>query len=199
MQERGKFIVIEGGEHVGKTTQSQILAETIGALSVREPGGTPVGEALRAILLDPEIPTLPKTEVLLFAGQRAELMGSVIAPALQDGRHVVSDRSWISGAAYQCARGGNYQEIKEINQYALGEFFLPDQIIILDADPTVVASRVQGTGDYFEQMDPKFHLDVRQNFLEFGKDLGATVLDATLSLNVVSQQIRGTVANTLYI
>lgn len=197
MIERGKFIVIEGGEHVGKTTQTQILAEKIGALSVREPGGTPIGEELRSLLLDPKISTLPKTEVLLFAGQRAELMGSVIEPTLLSGKHVVSDRSWISGAAYQCARGGNYQDIKEINQYALGDFFIPDQIIILDADPSEVASRVEGAGDYFENMQSEFHLDVRRNFLEFGKDLGAITLDATLEKDVVSQQIEVIVRDML--
>lgn len=199
MSERGKFIVIEGGEHVGKTTQTRILANKIGALSVREPGGTPIGESLRSLLLDKEVSTLPKTEVLLFAGQRAELMGSVIEPALLSGQHVVSDRSWISGAAYQCARGGNYQEIKEINRYALGDFFMPDSIIILDADPEIVAKRVKNSGDYFEDMDEKFHLDVRQNFLEFGQDLGAVILDATLELKTVSNQIRETIKNNLNI
>ena len=102
----GCFIVLEGGEGVGKTTQWRRLADRLAAaghevVALREPGGTPAGDALRAVLLDPQSALTPETEALLFAASRAQLVRDVITPALQRGAVVLVDRFLLSTFAYQ--------------------------------------------------------------------------------------------------
>lgn len=101
----GKYIVLDGGEYVGKTAQAKRLAEALDARLVREPGSTIFGEHMRRLLLDPEIDKELETQVLLHAAQRSELARTVIRPTILSGRSVVSDRSWISSAAYQGIQG----------------------------------------------------------------------------------------------
>lgn len=199
MRETGKYIVLEGGEHVGKSTQAWQLATDIGALSVREPGGTPAGEKIRSILLDPLVHKDPKTEVLLHAAQRAELFETLTRPSLKNGRPVVSDRSWISSAAYQGAQGVPFEDIKRVNEYALGTYLQPDLLLVLDADPEVVNSRVNAEKDYYELLDTDFHNKVRSNFLQLAADLGGIVIDATQSESDVYIEIRETVSERLAI
>lgn len=191
---RGKYIVFEGGEHTGKSTQARILAERIGGLLTREPGGTSLGSHVRSLLLDPEIETSGLTEVFLFAADRAELMETLVRPTLAESQHVVSDRSWISSAAYQHARGIPMDVIRSVNSRAVGDMFVPDVLLLFDADPVELLKRRTETPDWFEQMDSTFHNNVRYNFLAVAKPLGAHVIDATMSVEDVSEAVWEVVA-----
>src|SRR5689334_2159198 len=106
MSERGKLFVVEGVEGAGKSVQAKLLAERLRELGrsvveVREPGSTPIAQELRRILLDVNIGRTAVTNVLLFTAARVELWEDVIKPALDAGNDVVSDRNWLSSAAYQ--------------------------------------------------------------------------------------------------
>ena len=116
----GCFVVLEGGEGVGKTTQWRRLADRLlmaghDVVALREPGGTPTGDALRAVLLDPSSALAPETEALLFAASRAQLVRDVIAPALHRGAVVLVDRFLLSTYAYQGrGRGLSRTALREV-------------------------------------------------------------------------------------
>src|SRR5487761_2366329 len=101
MAVRGRLIVFEGGEGVGKSTQARLLAERLGAQLTREPGGTALGESLRQLLLLASSPVAPRAELLLMVGARAQHVKEKIAPALEAGLDVVCDRFSASTFAYQ--------------------------------------------------------------------------------------------------
>jgi dTMP kinase len=147
----GLFVTIEGIDRSGKSTQARRLAETLGdeAVLVREPGGTPAGERIRELLKDPAIQLDARTEALLFAAARAELVASVIRPALDAGMVVISDRYLDSSLAYQGhARGLGEAEVRRINAWATADLE-PDLTVLLRIDPAVAAARA-GEGDRFE-------------------------------------------------
>jgi dTMP kinase len=144
-------VTFEGIDRSGKTTQARLLCDALGddCLSVREPGGTPVGERVRELLKDPAIEIGAEAEALLFAAARAELVSNVIRPALADGRVVVSDRFLDSSLAYQGhARGLGVEEVERINRFATGGL-TPDLTILLSIDPANAAAR-SGEADRFE-------------------------------------------------
>ena len=139
----GLFVTFEGIDRSGKTTQARMLLDALGdqAVGVREPGGTPAGERLRAVLKDPEVELSPAAEALLFAAARAELVAQVIAPALESGRIVVSDRFLDSSLAYQgAARGLGVEEVERINRFATGGLE-PDLTLLLELDTAAAAAR----------------------------------------------------------
>ena len=145
-------MTFEGIDRSGKTTQAARLVEALGdeAIGVREPGGTAVGERVRALLKDPEVPVSPEAEALLFAAARAELVRGVIRPALDEGRVVVSDRYLDSSLAYQgAARGLGVEEVERVNSFATGGL-QPDLTLLLDLDPARAVER-GGEEDRFEQ------------------------------------------------
>jgi dTMP kinase len=147
----GLFVTIEGIDRSGKSTQARRLVETLGdeALLVREPGGTPAGERIRELLKDPAVELDPRTEALLFAAARAELVASVIRPALEAGKVVVSDRYLDSSLAYQGhARGLGEAEVRLINDWATAGLE-PDLTVLLRIDPAAAAARA-GEADRFE-------------------------------------------------
>ena len=148
---RGLFVTFEGIDRSGKTTQARLLCDALGpdAVGVREPGGTEAGERIREILKDPAVELSARTEALLFAAARAELVEQVIRPALEEGRTVVSDRFLDSSLAYQGgARGLGVEEVGRINRFALGGV-RPDLTLLLDIDPAAAANRA-GESDRFE-------------------------------------------------
>jgi len=148
---RGLFVTFEGIDRSGKTTQARMLCDALGssALGVREPGGTPAGERVREVLLDPSVALTPQSEALLFAAARAEIVDQVIRPALAEGRVVVSDRFLDSSLAYQGgARGLGVEEVERINRFATGGL-VPDLTFLLEIDPAGAAARA-GESDRFE-------------------------------------------------
>jgi dTMP kinase len=150
----GLFVTLEGIDRSGKTTQAALLLEALGedAVGVREPGGTPAGERVRAVLKDPAVQLSPEAEALLFAAARAQLVSDLIRPALAAGRVVVSDRYLDSSLAYQgAARGLGVDAIEAINAFATGGL-QPDLTLLLDLEPAVAASRA-GEEDRFEHAE----------------------------------------------
>jgi dTMP kinase len=147
----GLFVTIEGIDRSGKSTQARRLVEALGedALLVREPGGTAAGERIRDVLKDPELSIGPRTEALLFAAARAELVATVIRPFLGTGGIVVSDRFLDSSLAYQGhARGLGEDDVRRINEWAT-EGLEPDLTVLLEIDPADAARRA-GATDRFE-------------------------------------------------
>ena len=170
---RGRFIAFEGGEGAGKTTQSRLLADAlerlgIAALTTREPGGTPGAEALRGLLLDPELDWGARAEVLLFAAARSDHVEKLIEPALAAGQWVICDRFLDSSRAYQGGAGG----IGDKAIIALHEIgtdgLLPDLTILLDLDPQLADSRANardnGAPDRIGAKGADYHEQVRQQF-----------------------------------
>jgi len=148
---RGLFVTFEGIDRSGKTTQATRLADWLGedAVLVREPGGTPLGSRVRELVKDSTLEVSPRAEALLFAAARAELVATVIRPALEDGKVVVSDRFLDSSLAYQGeARGLGVDEVERMNRFAT-EGLLPDLTFLLVLDPAVAAERA-GMLDRFE-------------------------------------------------
>jgi dTMP kinase len=147
---RGLFVTFEGIDRSGKTTQARLLVEALGALGVREPGGTPAGEHVRAVLKDPAVPLAPETEALLFAAARAELVADVVLPALASGRVVVSDRFLDSSLAYQGgARGLGIEDVEAVNRFAT-RGLRPDLTFLLDIPVAEAAARAASESDRFE-------------------------------------------------
>lgn len=167
----GLFIVLEGGEGVGKTTQWQHLTEALRAaghevVALREPGGTPAGDAIRAILLDPESVLTASAEALLFAASRAQLVQSVIQPALARGAVVLVDRFLLSTYAYQGAgRSLSIEGLRRTNQLATGGL-APDVTLLLtmSLDDAMARMAARGTADRLERAGLEFHQRVQHAF-----------------------------------
>lgn len=197
MSKRGKYIVIEGGEHAGKTTQVQLLAEKFELFPVREPGGTAIGEQVRSLLLDRDTPTDPATDVFLHSAARSELIRKIVNPKLKQSQHVISDRSWISTAAYQGAMGVPIDQIKFLSQMATGKRYQPDVLIFLSARPDLLIDRAVDTPDYYERMSSDFHNEVYENYVHICVELGGHILDATASVEEVNHKATQIIANAL--
>lgn len=166
----GAFVVFEGGDGAGKSTHCRLLAEALrgGGFEVvvtREPGGTPVGEAIRGVLLGAgSQPIAARTEALLFAAARAEHAASLIRPALERGAVVISDRYIDSSVAYQgAARGLGEERIAELSSWAT-EGLLPDLTVLLDVPPSVGLARAR-EANRMEAEPEAFHEAVREAFL----------------------------------
>ena len=179
-----RFIVFEGGEGAGKSTQSAALSDYLQArghevLCTREPGGTPAAEAIRAVLLDPANAGLDdRAEALLFAAARGDHAARVIRPALERGEIVISDRYLDSSVAYQgVARGLGAERVAELSLWATGGL-VPDLTIVLDVDPALGLARVVGP-DRLESEPLEWHARVRQGFL----DIAAAAPDRYLVLD----------------
>jgi dTMP kinase len=167
-----KYIALEGGDGSGKSTVAEALGariETAGGevVIVREPGGTPMGEVVRALLLDSDILD-DWAEVFLFAAQRAELARGVVAPALDAGKWVISDRTYYSSIAYQGrGRGLGEDEVRAINERGLGGV-VPDHVFVLDVDPETALAR-QHNADRIGREGVDFQEKVRAAYLDLAE------------------------------
>jgi dTMP kinase len=181
------FVSFEGVDGSGKTTQARLLERYLAALgrevvATREPGGTELGERVRALLLDgPQIS--PWAEAALFAAARAEHAEEVIRPALERGADVVCDRFIDSSLAYQgIARGLGLERVLELNLTVLGGL-LPDRTFVLAVDATAAAGRREGAPDRIEQEGDRFQAEVGRAYEELGRRFPERVelLDGSLS------------------
>ncbi|MFB0834913.1 dTMP kinase [Arthrobacter halodurans] len=171
----GLLIVFEGGDGAGKSTQASLLAERLTAagrtvVRTREPGGTPIGERLRALVLDHgHGPVDARTEALMFAASRAAHVEQLILPALDAGSVVVCDRYIDSSVAYQgVGRGLGTDDVLRVNRWATGGL-LPHLTVLLDVDPA--AGRLRRTAgqapeDRLESEPDDFHARIRGAFLD---------------------------------
>lgn len=198
-QQRGCFIVFEGGEGAGKSTQARLLATAIDAVLTREPGGTALGKQLRALLLgstseaaedstldaaddttddtneetasggDVELVAI-KAEALLMAADRAHHVATHVRPLLESGRHVVSDRYIGSSVAYQgFGRGLDPTELFDLSVWAT-DGLLPDVVFFVDVPSDLAWERIGGARDRIEAAGQSFHDAVRDGFLQQAHD-----------------------------
>jgi dTMP kinase len=204
-ERRGLLLALEGGEGAGKSTQARLLAiwlrdQGFDVVSTHEPGATKVGMRLRALLLDNTHAGLaPRAETLMYAADRAEHVAAVIAPALERGAIVVTDRYVDSSLAYQGAgRQLPVSEVAELNKWATGGL-LPNLTIVLDLPPSEGLSRRARSGDRLEAEPAEFHRRVRSGFLARAKaDPGRyLVLDATREPSDLSREIQSSVRDLL--
>lgn len=192
---RGLFVTLEGGEGAGKSTQLEALADRARALGIetvttREPGGTALGERLRAALLSSEDGEIDeRAELLVFNAARAQLVAELIRPALERGALIICDRFADSSMAYQqYGRGLPSEIVSAAIQLATGGL-KPDLTLLLDLEPSVGHSRRTGADDYLERADGQFHERVRAGFnaLAAAEPERWFVLDAALPAAEVTE------------
>lgn len=197
---RGRFIVLEGIEGAGKSTHAAFLADWlkgrgIPVTAAREPGGTALGERLRAILLDPEIPAMPpRAELLLMFAARSASLAEIIIPALDEGSWVICDRFVDSSYAYQAyGRGIPMAHVEALDKQVLGGLH-PDLTILLDAPVDLGLSRKAGPrdSDRFERENREFFERVRRGYLERAGAGGASyrIVDASDTLEAVRNNLK---------
>jgi dTMP kinase len=200
----GKFLTLEGGEGAGKSTAMSFIQQVLdehglNPVITREPGGTPLGETLRELLLDYKNDQMcDDTELLLMFAARAQHLAQVIEPALQQGRWVLCDRFTDATYAYQGGgRGIDMSRIEQLEQWVQGER-RPDLTILLDVPVEIGMQRItsrestQGTRDRFERERTAFFDNVRQTYLARARQFPRQyrIIDASQPLENVQQQLR---------
>lgn len=209
MRERGKFIVFEGGEGTGKSTQARLLADALSSAGTqvvltREPGGAPSAELLRRLLVEapPCTGWAPLSEALLHYAARSEHIEKTIRPALIRGVCVISDRFADSTAAYQGAGLGLGSDVLDCLRRLVINDVAPDLTIILDLDAEQAIGRAglrAAAPDRYESMDLPFHQRVRSAFLEIARQDARryAVIDASPDFRQVQRAVRDVVSARL--
>jgi len=198
----GRFIVIEGGEGVGKSTQVLRLAETLRAsgrevVVTYEPGDTKTGAELRAVLLHADTPLDAHAELLLMLADRAQHVAEVVRPALERGALVVCDRYEPSTLAYQgVARGLGVDEVERLSRWAAAGVE-PDAVIVLDVPDAIAEARVSADRDRFERAGADFHSRVRAAYRDLGSARGWVLIDADGAPDVVAGRVLAALAPVL--
>jgi dTMP kinase len=172
----GFFIAVEGPEGAGKSTlvgglASRLAQAGVEPLLVREPGGTPVAEAIRRLLLDPSASLEPASELYLFLAARADLVARVLGPALAEGRVVIADRFELSTIAYQVGGRGLPLDLVTAANAAATLGVRPDLTLVLDVSPRIGLDRIRAGGaalDRIEREGPGFHDRVAETFRQAG-------------------------------
>jgi dTMP kinase len=191
---RGLFVTIEGGDGCGKSTLCNHLVAELekrgyGVLKTREPGGTPLSEKIRGLLLDPKGEIAPQAELLLYLAARAQNVASTIKPALLEGKIVICERFHDSTIAYQgAARHLGRHYVESLCHFVAED---PDFTLFLDLDPEEGMKRMKGERkqDRLEKEKIPFHQEVRQGYLHQADAYPQriTVIDASQSIEQVVQ------------
>lgn len=193
---KGKFIVLDGPDGCGKSTQAELLTEWLQSRGVptssfRDPGDTVIGEKIRQILLSPEhIAMSTRAEMLLYMAARAQLWQEKMVPVLRDRKCVVLDR-WVSSTcAYQGHAGGfGVQNVIKLSADSLSKPW-PDLTIILDVDVKTGFQRLKGKRDRIEAKGQEYHQKVRQGFLELARQQESfVVVDGSKNIEEVHKKI----------
>ncbi len=201
------FITFEGPEGSGKTTQIKALEAHLrqaglNVLTTREPGGTPIGDQVRAVLTSLENTAMhPRTEILLFLSARAQLVEQLIRPALRDGKVVICDRYADSTLAYQgYGHGYDRAQLRQLLEFATGGLW-PDLTLLLDVNPEEGLKRKRTGGEWnrLDAYEVAFHQRVRAGYLEMaaGEPARWVVVDASGQFEQVQQAIRQVVLERL--
>jgi dTMP kinase len=189
----GAFVVIEGGDASGKTTQALRLAETLRAeglevVETREPGGTDLGAHLRALLLD-GADIDPVAELLLLLADRAQHIAEIVRPAIERGAVVVCDRFSPSSLAYQgVGRGIGVETVESLDALARGGIE-PDVVVIVDVTDDVAAARRAARPDRLERAGAEFHAQVRAAYRELAPARGWDVVDGSGDIETVATAV----------
>lgn len=212
---RGKFITFEGPEGCGKTTQSKLLREWLAAKGIdviwtREPGGTRIGDAIRALVLNPDFGEMEDlTEILLLAASRAQHVKEKIGPALEAGKTVMCDRFVDATLAYQGrGRGLDWELLHTLNRIAT-EGLLPDLTILIDIAPEVGLKRAMeiekaehaaGEADRMEAEGRDFHEKVRAGYLFLSEHCPERikVVESMETIEQTQEEIRRIVTDVLF-
>jgi dTMP kinase len=187
------FVVLEGGDGCGKSTQARQLVDRLRqsgreVVATREPGGTETGATIRRLVLGGGAVD-PRTEALLIAADRAEHVAEVIRPALARGAVVVSDRYVPSSLAYQgVARGLGVDEVLQLSEWATGGL-APDLVIVLDVPAADAAARRAGPEDRMEREPDSFRVAVNQAYRDLAVRFGWTVVDGSAPVDQVAEKI----------
>jgi len=192
------FIVLEGGEGSGKSTQAERLTARLRAqghevVPTYEPGDTKFGAQLRDALLHGDAPLDARTELLLMLADRAQHVVEVIRPALERGAIVVCDRFSPSTLAYQgVGRGLGVDEVERLCSYAAAGI-QPDFVLVLDVPDDVAEARIPGHRDRVERAGRAFHAKVRAAYRDLAPARDWVLIDGTGSADEVEQRVRGAV------
>jgi dTMP kinase len=194
------LIAIEGIDGSGKSTQARLLADFLGALLTHEPGDTALGSRLRTLLLDASGSDITvRAEALLMAADRAQHVAEVVAPALDAGRWVVTDRFSASTLAYQgYGRGLDVEELRSLAGWAAGGL-TPDLTVLVDLPSELAPTRRGQTADRLERLDAGFHERVRHGYLDMASadPVGWVVVDGVPARDDVAAAVRDAVTERL--
>lgn len=189
-----RFVVLEGGDATGKSTQIQHLGIRLrdaghDVVETFEPGATRLGARLRTLLLDEDGPIDPIAEALLMAADRAEHVAEVVRPALQRGAWVLSDRFVPSSLAYQgVGRGLGVGEVGQLNELATAGLE-PDLVVVLDLAPEVARARLGLSRDRMEGENDAFALAVHEAYRDLARSRGWSIVDASPDVDAVASAI----------
>lgn len=194
---KARFIVLDGIDGCGKSTQARLLAEHltrasgVPALHLREPGSTRAGERIRELLLAREHDLDPGVELLLFAAARRQTLRELVAPALEAGRDVVCERFHASTFAYQAVAGGLPESDVLALLFRWANEPEPDALVVLDVDPREAATRRAGPTDRIEAKGLEFQLRVAEGYRRFATLQPSTrVVDGRGSVEDVARAVR---------
>lgn len=196
---KGLFITLEGPDGSGKSTMIDLVNRELknrgmDPLVTREPGGTPIGEKIRDLILDPENSLMsPETEALLYAASRGQHVAEKIRPALDQGKLVLCDRFLLSSLAYQgIGRGLGVDRVKMVNDFALQGLY-PDLILFFHVDPELTLKRKTDNkgGDRLEREGASFHKKVYEGYMDLMKAYpkNLVVIDANQGIDKVLKDI----------
>ncbi len=204
---KGFFIVLEGPDRSGKSTQAAMLKEWLEqqgmqTILTREPGGTAISEKIRKILLDPQVKAVPVAELFLFAVSRSQHTAEIIKPALAAGKIVISDRFTMSTEAYQgYGRGLPAGVIRTVNRIAT-EGIKPDLTVVFDVPEQEFEKRIREAEekngpDRFEREDIEFRRRIQKAYRTFSRRKGIKRIDASKSIDEIQSELRVLVSETI--